>query len=107
MPVINRIIIATKALLVHNVIIINPSPEDLSSQRLTPWCLVGNGGMDPYSSPYISPNNSPHNPFPQSLLRTRQLRYGYSGFGYMTPSPFAVPQEGGNITQKPPETRGP
>ena len=41
MPVINRIIIATKALLVHNVIIINPSPEDLSSQRLTPWCLVG------------------------------------------------------------------
>ena len=30
------------------------------------------GGMDPYSSPDIVPNNSPHNPFPHSLLRTRQ-----------------------------------
>ena len=28
--------------------------------------------MDPYSSPNIIPNNSPHNPFPYSLLRTRQ-----------------------------------
>ena len=28
--------------------------------------------MDPYSSPYIIPNNIPHNPFPHSLLRTRQ-----------------------------------
>ena len=28
--------------------------------------------MDPYASPYIIPNNSPHNPFPHSLLRTRQ-----------------------------------
>ena len=26
--------------------------------------LVGNGGVDPYSSPYIIPNNSLHNPFP-------------------------------------------
>ena len=32
--------------------------------RISPWCLVGNGGMDPYSSPYIIPNDSPHNPFP-------------------------------------------
>ena len=31
------------------------------------WCLVWNGGMDPYSSPYITPNNSLHNPFPHSL----------------------------------------
>ena len=23
----------------------------------TVWCFVGNGGMDPYSSPYIIPNN--------------------------------------------------
>ena len=33
----------------------------------SPWCLVGNGGMDPYSSPYIIPKSSPHNfipPFP-------------------------------------------
>ena len=37
------------------------------------WCLVGNGGMDPYSSPYILPKNSPHNPFPHSLLSTRQI----------------------------------
>ena len=37
------------------------------------WCL-GNGGMDPYSSPYIIPNNSPHNPFPHSLRRTRLKR---------------------------------
>ena len=38
----------------------------------TVWCLVGNGGMDPYSSPYIIPNNRPHSPFPLSFLRTRQ-----------------------------------
>ena len=30
--------------------------------------------MYPYSSPYIIPNNSPHNPFPHSLLRTRQKK---------------------------------
>ena len=30
--------------------------------------------MDPYRSPYIIPNNSLHNPFPHSLLRTRQFR---------------------------------
>ena len=34
--------------------------------------LVGNGGMDSYSSPYIIPTSSPHKPFPHSLLRTRQ-----------------------------------
>ena len=28
--------------------------------------------MDPYSSPYRIPNNGAHNPFPHSLLRTRQ-----------------------------------
>ena len=28
--------------------------------------------MDPHSSLYIIPNDSPHNPFPHSLLRTRQ-----------------------------------
>ena len=37
-----------------------------------PWCLVGNEGMDPYSSPYIVSNNSLHNPFPHSLLSTRE-----------------------------------
>ena len=41
---------------------------------LPPWCLGGNGGMDPYSSPYIMPNNSPHSPFPHSLLSTREPR---------------------------------
>ena len=45
--------------------------RNLKPQK-TVWCLVGNGGMDPYSSPYIIPNNSLHNPFPHSLLRTRQ-----------------------------------
>ena len=25
---------------------------------LSPWCLVGNGGMDPYSSPYVIPNSN-------------------------------------------------
>ena len=34
--------------------------------------------MDPYSSTYIISNNSLHNPFPHSLLRTRQL-WNYSG----------------------------
>ena len=29
----------------------------------TVWFSVGNGGMDPYSSPYKIPNNSLHNPF--------------------------------------------
>ena len=28
--------------------------------------------MDLYSSPYIIPNSSLHNPFPHSLLRSRQ-----------------------------------
>ena len=28
----------------------------------TVWCLVGNGGLDPYSSPLLVPNNSLHNP---------------------------------------------
>ena len=32
--------------------------------------------MDPYSSPYIIPNNCLHNPFPHSLLRTRQFLKG-------------------------------
>ena len=27
---------------------------------LPPWCLVGIGGMDPYSSRYIIPNSRPH-----------------------------------------------
>ena len=38
-----------------------------------PWFLVGNGGMDPYSSPYVITNIGPQYPFPHSLLRTRQL----------------------------------
>ena len=50
----------------------------------TVWFLVGNGGMDPYSSPYIIPKYSPHNPFPHSLLRTRQTT---------------------STTRRPPETR--
>ena len=29
--------------------------------------------MDPYSSPYIIPNNSHYNPFPHSLLSTREV----------------------------------
>ena len=29
--------------------------------------------MDPFSSPYRIPNNGLHNPFPHSLLSTRQL----------------------------------
>ena len=37
------------------------------------WFLVGNGGMDPYSSPYTIPNNCPHNPFPHFLLSTREF----------------------------------
>ena len=39
---------------------------------LSVWFLVGNGGMDPFSSPYRIPNNSPPHPFPHSPLRTRQ-----------------------------------
>ena len=31
---------------------------------MAPWCLVGNGGMDPYSSPCMIPKNNPQNPFP-------------------------------------------
>ena len=43
--------------------------------------------MDPYSGPYIIPNNSLHNPFPHSLLSTRQSSRGWlrcsvvEGFG--------------------------
>ena len=32
--------------------------------------------MDPYSSPYIIPNNSHYNPFPHSLLSTRESSSG-------------------------------
>ena len=38
----------------------------------TLWFLVGNGGMDPYDSPLRSPLVGPNNPFPHSLLRTRE-----------------------------------
>ena len=38
----------------------------------SPWCLVGNGGMDPYSSPYIIPIDNPKDPFPHSLLSIRE-----------------------------------
>ena len=42
--------------------------------------------MDPYSSPYIIPNSSLHNPFPHSLLRTRQVSVtgvrGVKGLGF-------------------------
>ena len=46
-----------------------------SSRLSTTPCLVGlvgKGELDPYSSLYIIPNNSPHNPFPHSLLSTRE-----------------------------------
>ena len=48
------------------------------------WFLVGNGGMDPYSSPHIIPNNSPQNPFPHSRRRTRQ-KGTVQSFGKMPP----------------------
>ena len=34
--------------------------------------------MDPYSSPYIIPTNNPYNPFPHSLLSTRESCSGSS-----------------------------
>ena len=49
---------------------------DLGLYNKTAWCLAGNGGMDPCSSPYIFPNNSPHNPFPHALLGTKQKKHG-------------------------------
>ena len=39
--------------------------------------------MDPYSSPYIIPNSSLHNPFPHSLLRTRQSALEIDVFGFL------------------------
>ena len=60
----------------------NPS-ANLAFQLLTGqgektvWFLVGNGGMDPYGSPYTIPNNCLHNPFPHSLPRTRQSKTPY------------------------------
>ena len=44
------------------------------------WFFVGNGGMDPCSSPYTIPNNSPQYPFPHSLARTRESRESVSSF---------------------------
>ena len=41
---------------------------------------VGNGGMDPYSSPYIIPNSSPHNPFPLSAKEFFDPGLDISGF---------------------------
>ena len=35
----------------------------------TAWCLVGNGGMDPYSSPCIIPKLIPITHSPKELLR--------------------------------------
>ena len=37
--------------------------------------------MDPYGSPYIIPNNKPYNPFPHSLLSTRERRGWLSQLG--------------------------
>ena len=42
---------------------------------------VGNRGMDPYSRPDVTPHNSPHNPFPHSLLRTKQVGLGIRALG--------------------------
>ena len=38
-------------------------PLTLDPEKITPWFLVGNGGMDPYDSPLRSPYSSPKNPF--------------------------------------------
>ena len=45
---------------------VSPDSDALkpASPDLSVWCLEGNGGMDPHSSPYIISNNSLHNPFP-------------------------------------------
>ena len=48
------------------------SVESISKVNSFVWLLVGNGEMDPYSSPYIIPHNSPHHPFLHSLLSTRE-----------------------------------
>ena len=47
--------------------LVKPTPPDCQF-------LVGNGGIDPYSSPYIIPDNSLQNLFPHSLQSTRQQR---------------------------------
>ena len=48
-------------------------PKPLNPKRIkkTPWFLVGNGGMDP---PLKVPYSSPNNPFPHSLLRTKEKK---------------------------------
>ena len=58
--------------------LLSSAPETLLTKnppkpsRAKIWCLVGNAGMDAYSRPDILPNSSLYNPFPHSLLRTRQ-----------------------------------
>ena len=47
----------------------NPKPWSNLIQTFTVWCLVGNGGMDPYNPQ----QKKLHDPFPHSLLRTRQF----------------------------------
>ena len=57
------------------------SAKTSKARAVAPWCLVGNGGMDSYDSPlrvpYSSslrvPYSSPYNPFPHSLLSTREF----------------------------------
>ena len=57
------------------------------------WCTVGNGGMDPYSSPYIIPIDSLHTPFPHSLPRTRQHVYRCCSSECISPKPYSIQAE--------------
>ena len=57
------------------------------------WCLRGNGGMDPYRSPYITPSSNPYNPFPNSLLSTREF-LAFLGFGLRVGVPLSHAGEG-------------
>ena len=73
---------------------------DLRVQGLiTPWFLVGYGGMDPCDSPLRSPILVPETPFPHSQLRTREItasgirlqvsgRYGFPGLRLEAPVGF-------------------
>ena len=69
-----RFRVCEKALTTFQISLFLPDlPNSMKPSTVTVWFLVGNGGMDPYSSPYIIPNYSPKNPSPQSLLSTREL----------------------------------
>ena len=69
--------------------------------------------MDPYSSSNIVPKCSPHNPFPHSLLRTRQKTLNPKAYRFLfhplenpvKGTPFPTKNQTASLSHQYPETQ--